>query len=282
MELGGETRLGMPVELVGRLAERLPAVELVDGSSVILGARLRKSDAEIERLARACAANTHAFGAVFTGSLEGVAEDVVARRLVRSALDAADDWADHDGSVGRDGSGGWTMPGWVAITSGEGGYDRFLGHPRPRTLEVGDMVWADLGVTVDGYWSDFCRAAVVGGPTTRQRDQQDRILAATADGVAVARPGMRARDVAAAVTRGLERVGLPSFGFGRVGHGIGLTATEIPHIAAYDSTVLERGMVVTVEPASVGTDGLYCAEQVVVVDDPPRVLSLASGELGSV
>lgn len=129
------------------------------------------------------------------------------------------------------------------------------------------------------YWSDFCRAAVVGGPTGRQRDQQARILEATAVGVERLRPGVPVRDVALAVTERMQQLGLAAFGFGRLGHGIGLTSTELPHVAAYDETILHAGMVVTIEPASVADDGLYCAEQVVVVGDPPEVLSLASGEL---
>jgi hypothetical protein len=41
-------------------------------------------------------------------------------------------------------------------------------------------------------------------------------------------------------------------------------------------------MVITVEPASVEDDGLYCAEHIVVVGDQPEVLSTAPGALGSV
>ena len=48
--------------------------------------------------------------------------------------------------------------GWIGITSGPGGYERFVSGPRDRRLQRGDMVWADLGFTADGYWSDYCRA----------------------------------------------------------------------------------------------------------------------------
>jgi Xaa-Pro dipeptidase len=269
MELAGETRLGMPADTVARLGALLPGLTIVDASRVILETRVRKSELEIERLRRACAANSRAFGEVFGRRLSGATELDVARDLVATAVEAGRAWE------------GWTLPGWVAITSGPGGYHRFLGHPRARLLQDGDMIWADLGVTVDGYWSDYCRAAVLGGPTERQRDQQERILEATRAGVEQARPGRRASDVANAVSAALERVGLPSFGFGRVGHGIGLTATELPHIASYDDTVLEAGMVITVEPATVADDGLYCAEQVVVVNDPPEILSTAPAALAT-
>jgi Xaa-Pro aminopeptidase len=270
LELAGESRLGMAATTLRALEHALPDTQLVDGAAVMWDVRIRKSAAEVERLRRACAANTAGFASIFAGSLEGRQEDDVARDLERAAHAAGQGW------------GGWTQPGWVAMTSGPGHYHRFMGHPRPRRIERGDMVWADLGVTVDGYWSDYCRAAVVGGPTQQQRDRQARILEATAAGIELARPGRRASDVAGAVGDALVRLGLPNFGFGRVGHGIGLTATEPPSVARHDDTVLEAGMVITVEPASVEDDGIYCAEQIVVVGDPPEILSTAPTALGSV
>ena len=270
LELAGESRLGMAATTLRALEDALGGTELVDGAAVLWDVRIRKSPAEIERLRRACAANTAGFASIFAGSLEGRLEDDVARDLERAAHAAGEGW------------GGWTQPGWVAMTSGTGHYHRFMGHPRPRRIERGDMVWADLGVTVDGYWSDYCRAAVVGGPTQQRRDRQARILEATAAGIELARPGRRASEVAGAVGDALVRLGLPNFGFGRVGHGIGLTATEPPSVARHDDTVLEAGMVITVEPASVEDDGIYCAEQIVVVGDPPEILSTAPTALSSV
>jgi Xaa-Pro aminopeptidase len=77
----------------------------------------------------------------------------------------------------------------------------------------------------------------------------------------------------------LTQLGLPSLEFGRMGHGLGRAATEPPSVAGWDDTVLERNMVITIEPAAVLDDGLYCAEQVVRVDDPPEILSLCPSEL---
>jgi len=40
--------------------------------------------------------------------------------------------------------------------------------------------------------------------------------------------------------------------------------------------------VITIEPAAVLDDGLYCAEQVVRVDDPPEVLSQSPSALAAI
>lgn len=270
IEQAAETRIGMPLIAVERLATELPAAEFVDGSAVMWAVRAVKTPAELERLRRACAANAVAFRTVFGVSREGQREDYVAGQIVIEALGS------------RIGAPGWTAAGWIAATSGPSSYHRFVGQPRPRTLEAGDMLWADLGMTVDGYWSDYCRAAVVGGPTVRQIDRQRRINEATANGVALARPGVAVADIARAVRKSLKELGLPAFGFGRLGHGIGLNSTEPPSVVDHDPTILTAGMVITVEPAAVYEDGLYCAEQVVVVGDSPEVISMSDVELSTI
>ena len=45
--------------------------------------------------------------------------------------------------------------------------------PRDRALEAGDMLWVDLGVVYGGYWTDHCRAAVLGPASAGQRDNWD-------------------------------------------------------------------------------------------------------------
>jgi len=144
------------------------------------------------------------------------------------------------------------------------------------------MLWADLGFTADGYWSDYCRAAVVGGPSPQQIDRQRRIAEATAAGVALCRPGVAIADIAREVRRTSEHLGLAGLGFGRLGHGIGLNATEPPSVVEHEPTILVRGMVITIEPAATYDDGLYCAEQIVVVGDQPELLSVESSDLRSI
>ena len=101
-------------------------------------------------------------------------------------------------------------------------------------------------------------------------------------GVEMARPGVRVADIARAMRAASVRLGLNGLGFGRLGHGIGLTATEPPSVVEHDPTILEAGMVITCEPAAVEDDGLYCTEQIIVVGDPPEVLSVYPTELASI
>ncbi len=270
VERGRETRLAATFDDIAGITTQLPRVALADASDAMWAVRAIKEPAEVDRLRVACRAAAAAFAAAFSESRAGRTE-----REVAAVMQAG-------GVAEAAGSGAWVQLGWIGITSGAGSYDRFVAGPRSRRLERGDMIWADLGFTADGYWSDYCRAAVVGGANPQQIDRQRRISEATAVGVELARPGTPTADIARAVRAALARLSLPSLGFGRLGHGIGLTATEPPSVVEHDATVLAAGMVITVEPAAVLDDGLYCTEQVIVVGDPPEVLSVYPTELGSV
>lgn len=258
-EIGAEARMGMTPKQWSDVAAAVGTKRIADGQDLMWSLRLSKSPYEIDCLRAAGHANAAAFRRVLPGRLAGSTERDVARRINAAAIDA-----------GADGTG------WVALTSGPDGYERFVGAPRERVIESGDMVWADLGVRVAGYWSDYCRAAVVGGPSARQSELQHAVVEATNAGIAAARPGVPVAEVAAAVRRRSDELGLASLGFGRLGHGIGLTATEPPSVAEWDDTVLAEGMVITIEPAVVDRSGLFCAEQVLVITDgDPEVLSTA-------
>ena len=269
-EKGRESRLAATFGDLAALAERLPLAEFADGMDPLWAVRAIKDEGEIQRLRIACDAAAAGFAAAFSAPRGGATERRVASMMESGGIAAAAD------------SAAWVQLGWIGITSGPGSYARFVSGPRDRRLERGDMVWADLGFTADGYWSDYCRAGVIGGPTARQVDRQQRIAEATQTGVEMARPGVAVADIARAMRATSARLGLTGLGFGRLGHGIGLTATEPPSVVEHDATILEAGMVITCEPAAVEDDGLYCTEQIIVVGTPPVVLSPYPTELRTI
>ena len=258
-ELGKEARTGVTPVDFRAITGSVDDPRVVDGQEVLWSLRTIKSPYEIACLRAAGHATSAAFAEALSGTVSGATERELARRIASAAIGAGADTV-----------------GWIAMTSGSGSYDRFVSAPRNRVVREGDLVWADVGVRVDGYWSDFCRAAVVGAPSPRQLELHEAVVEATNAGIGVARAGTAVAEVAAAVRDRSNSLGLASLGFGRLGHGIGLDATEPPSIAEFDETVLAPGMVVTVEPAVVDETGLYCAEQVLAITDgAPEVLSRA-------
>jgi Xaa-Pro aminopeptidase len=106
--------------------------------------------------------------------------------------------------------------------------------------------------------------------------------------VRLIRPGRPVAEIAAACREGLAGLDLEVTAHlsdlaGRVGHGLGLDVTELPHVAEFDSTVLEAGMVITVEPAIATRYGAFHVEEnVLVTEDGFEILSTAPWELATV
>ena len=71
-----------------------------------------------------------------------------------------------------------------------------------------------------------------------------------------------------------------TFTAGRVGHGIGMLFTEPPSLARWDPLVLAENMVVSIEPGLVREDGVYHAEDnILITQDGADVLSKAPRDL---
>jgi len=266
-ELGFEQRLGVPVTELDRIRTAVAPAAIVDAADLLWRLREVKSPFEIGALRRACRITSDAYARAFAELRPGMPERDVALRLKEAMLRAGGD------------------DPWVAITSGPGNYDLATGAGSLRRLAPGDLVWVDAGCSVEGYWSDFGRAAVLGSATSAQRDLQRTIHEITLAGVALARPGNTTGQVAREVNSLLGQLRVPitssiSGLAGRIGHGVGLDITEPPHLTEGDATVLEAGMVITIEPGIATTYGIFhVEEQVLVTDDGPEILSDAPREL---
>ena len=262
-ELGSEQRLGLSHQDFLAVQRALPGASFVDTSDLLWRLRMIKSPAELEAMRRsgqiAAQAYDHAFRTARAGMTEKEFGALLAEAIVRAG-----------GEVG-----------FILATSGRGNYDRVAGMPTDRSLERGDMIWIDLGAVYNGYWTDHCRAGVVGPPTEHQRRNWEQVVQVTGKGVDAIRPGVPVGAVVEACNAEAKRLGLVfTFAAGRLGHGMGLMSTEPPHVAAYDATVLEPGMVVTVEPGWVLEDGAYiCEENVAVTTGGYELLTVTSREL---
>jgi len=251
MELGPEHRLGLtPIEFE-ELRKGLGSTTIVDAGQLLWDLRIIKSQAEIHHLKEAGRISAHAFARCFDQVRAGMTE-----RDLADILGA--DIHEQGGQVG-----------FFIMTSGAGFYDRVAGLPRERALQPGDFLWIDLGVVYGGYWSDHCRAAVVGSATQEQRDMWTAITALTRATVDQCRPGKSPVDIVSFVQDEGKRMGLDfSFAAGRSGHGIGLMSTEPPHIALYDSTDLRAGMAFSIEPGWIDQQqGVFVAEENLVLTD---------------
>lgn len=121
-------------------------------------------------------------------------------------------------------------------------------------FKPGDVLVTETSAPIWGYNAELERAMIIGEPTDEMRRLFDHTVAAQDVAFASLRPGVTCADVDGAVLKYFEDNELLPYWRQHVGHGIGLRNHESPFLDVGDHTVVEAGMVFTIEP------GLYLDE----------------------
>jgi len=102
--------------------------------------------------------------------------------------------------------------------------------------------------------------------------------------IAAIRPGVRAHDVDAEARSVIEQAGFGRFFDHGVGHGLGMEIHESPRLRKQSETILQPGMIVTVEPGIYLPDwgGIRIEDDVLVTSDGCEVLTHLARTLDSV
>ena len=245
------------------LIARTAAREMVDVSPEIRRLRRIKNAAEVDKLARAASIT------------DAVTEIVLDRlRAGQTELEVA---MIIDAAIGEQGG---TLSFESLVQSGP---NSALPHMRPtsRKLAKGDLVLLDFGAAFDGYRADTTRMAVVGEPSARHKEIHGLVLAAHDAAIAAVRAGTTTGAVDSAARHVIDAAGMGDRFFHRVGHGLGLEAHEDPSLDPGSATVLEAGMVFTIEPGVYipGWGGVRIEDDVVVERSDCRVLTKADRSL---
>ena len=244
---------------------------------------VRKTDAEVETMARAGTVVAETLDLIEAGAAPGVtlaeldrlAEEFITSRGGRPTFKG---YRGYPGSI-------CASPNAMVVH----------GIPGPYTLAEGDLLSIDVGVTLDGYVADSAITFTIGRPS----EQAESLIAACYEGLEAAigqcRSGNRLGDVSHAVQVAVEARG---FGVVRslVGHGVGRNMHEDPQIPNYGppgrGPKLAAGMVFAIEPmitagdydVESGDDGwaiytrdgslaAHCEHTVAVTHNGPRVLT---------
>ena len=156
------------------------------------------------------------------------------------------------------------------------------GEPGDTCLARGDIVLLDFGCRLGGYCSDLTRTFAFGTiPDAWFEDIYELTLTAQEIAIEAIRPGMKGREVDAVARSLIAEAGYGAhFGHG-LGHGVGIEIHEGPRLHAESDTVLEPGMVITVEPGIYlpGRGGVRIEDMVVVTGEGCRNLTTAPKEL---
>jgi len=231
------SRLGWQAEavpgmLVNTLDRFLGPDEWVAIDAPLRDMQSRKDADEVDVIRTAIKANLGAYDAVREAIAPGVCELDVLAAGFRGAMSTAGEKVFHDGDYQ---SG---VPG---------------GPARNRRIEAGEIYIVDAWTVYRGYWSDLCRAFLVGDqPTDLQQSIFDHIASLQRWAGEMLKPGLKGTQLWKAMDErvrehpALADVGLPH----HAGHGTGLRAHTEPDLNRDREGILEPGNVVSVEPGA--------------------------------
>jgi len=251
---GHETHMRMPRENVERLSN---AVRLTGDQGIMRSLRMVKSEAEIDKIRTACAIAGRAFDRVPEIARAGVPLSQVFRDFQRLCLDEGADWVPY-----------------LAGGAGPMGYDDVISPASDTPLAHGDVLMLDTGLVYDGYFCDYDRNFAIGDANPTAKATHARLIDAVEAAMECAKPGATAADLFHAMDRILTG-GAGGSDAGRYGHGLGMQLTEWPSLIPDDHTMLEVGMVLTLEPGAATKGGLMLVheENIVIRAGGPERLS---------
>ena len=218
--------------------------------------RSRKDAAEYDALKKSAVLNDAAMAAGFAALRPGVTEREIAG-VVRDFYKA-----------------NGVIPEFTSVCFGPNG--AFPHHHTGDTaLKPGDAVLIDTGGRIHGYPSDMTRVGYFGSAPEGFGQIHSILDRAVEAAIAAARPGVPASAVDKAARDVITAAGYgPNF-LHRTGHGLGIDIHETPYITASSETVLEEGMVFSIEPGIYlqGRFGLRLEEIVIIRNGVAEILS---------
>ncbi|MFO7975883.1 MAG: Xaa-Pro peptidase family protein [Candidatus Hydrogenedentota bacterium] len=156
------------------------------------------------------------------------------------------------------------------------------GAPGDARLKTGDVVLIDFGCRCNGYCSDLTRTYAFGTiPGQWFEGAYDLVLTAQRIALEAVRAGISARELDATARDLIKAAGHGDhFGHG-LGHGVGIEIHEAPRLNRESESILEPGMVITIEPGVYlpGEGGIRIEDLVAVTEDGCRMLSETPKEL---
>ena len=153
--------------------------------------------------------------------------------------------------------------------------------PGRKKLEAGDFVTMDFGCKYEGYCSDMTRTVVIGKANDKQKEIYNVVLEAQLAGLAAVKAGKTGKEVDKAARDIITKAGYGDCFGHSLGHSVGLFIHEKPGLAPSDETVLQAGMIETVEPGIYvpGFGGVRIEDMVLVTETGCRNLTGSPKEL---
>ena len=241
-----------------RLVELLPEITFEPCDEFFRNLRRVKSHAELAVLGALAFHTDTAVCAAIEGATTGMTERELAA-LISAEIMAV---------------GASAVPS-VLIGSGERACG--LGAPTDKPIRDGDVIRIDLNSLWKGYYCDLGRMACAGRPDNEVEHDYEMHVKFKGDILDQMRPGVLCSDVyrfyiEEAACQGLNLFRYPYIG---LGHSIGVNNDEFPKLNQGHDVPLQPGMVMNVEPDTIGRSGEvhHVEDMVEVIEDGVEVIT---------
>jgi len=151
------------------------------------------------------------------------------------------------------------------------------------TFQPGDVLVTGAAAAMWGYTSELERTMIMGPPSDDQKWMFDHMLALQDLALNKIQPGIPCSQVDEAILAYYKQHDLMTNWKHHVGHAIGIRYHESPYLDLGDHTIIQPGMVFTVEPGLYPPDlgGFRHSDTVVVTGDGIEILTYYPRDLGS-
>ncbi len=256
-ELGMETYLRMSIEEFLKIKKDLQEYNFIDSTNIVWSLRKIKSDLEIKNIEKVCSITSKVFNNLINTISLGMSEREIAKIFKKDLINNGVDYIMY-----------------LSCASGINGYNQIICNPSEKKIGDGDILIIDTGSTLNGYYCDFDRNFGFGNINQKSLDAYDKLWNATEKTLEIIKPGISCKEVYESLSKNLFSSNVKS-SVGRMGHGFGLQLTEPPSIMIGDNTILEKNMILALEPSIEIENDLMLVheENILITQNGNRLLS---------
>lgn len=230
-ELGMETYLRMSIKEFLKIKKDLQEYNFIDSTNIVWSLRKIKSDLEIKNIEKICSITSKVFNNLINKISLGMSEREIATIFKKDLINNGVDYIMY-----------------LSCASGINGYNQIICNPSEKKIGDGDILIIDTGSTLNGYYCDFDRNFGFGNINQKSLDAYNKLWDATEKTLEIIKPGISCKEVYESLSKNLFSSNVKS-NVGRMGHGFGLQLTEPPSIMIDDNTILEKNMILALEPS---------------------------------
>ena len=256
-ELGMETYLRMSIKEFLKIKKDLQEYNFIDSTNIVWSLRKIKSDLEIKNIEKVCSITSKVFNNLINKISLGMSEREIATIFKKDLINNGVDYIMY-----------------LSCASGINGYNQIICNPSEKKIGDGDILIIDTGSTLNGYYCDFDRNFGFGNINQKSLDAYNKLWDATEKTLEIIKPGISCKEVYESLSKNLFSKNVKS-NVGRMGHGFGLQLTEPPSIMIDDNTILEKNMILALEPSIEIENDLILVheENILITQNGNRLLS---------